>query len=100
VDGNGKSHDNSANAIQCNADGSVSFVQFADSLDCKEVVGPGVPKTFKVGVCEQDNPPSLYTTGVDTTCCTNPDAPECTQGVPSASGGKATIYLNGEVCTP
>ncbi len=100
VDANGKEHDNSANALMCNADGSVSFVQFADSLDCKEVVGAGVPKTFKIGVCEQDLPPTLYTTGIDTTCCTTPDAPECKHGIPSANSGTATIYLNGAVCTP
>lgn len=99
IDTSGDLHDNSANQIQCNTDGSVSFVQFANSLDCTEIVGPGVPKTFRVGDCEQDIPPTLHTTGVNTSCCTNPTSADCVTGVPSARNGQATIYLNGVVCT-
>ena len=98
VDTSGGEHDNSANQIRCNADGSVSFVQYAGSIDCTEVVGPGVAKTFRVGDCEQDIPPSLYTTGRDVTCCTDPGAPGCVTGTPSALNGQATIYLNGASC--
>lgn len=100
VDNDGKEHLNSANQIQCNPDGSVSFVQFANSLDCTEIVGAGVAKSFKVGTCEQDIPPTLYTTGIDTACCTDPAAAGCVTGSPSALDGKATIYLNGKKCAP
>jgi hypothetical protein len=99
VDSEGEEHNNSANQIRCNADGSVSFVQFAGSIDCSASVRPGVAKTFRPGVCEQDTPPSLYTKGFDTTCCTDPSAPGCVTGTPSARDGKASIYLNGELCS-
>jgi hypothetical protein len=95
-----REHLNSANQIQCNPDGSVSFVQFANSLDCREIVGAGVAKSFQVGTCEQDIPPTLYTTGIDTTCCTDPAAAGCVTGSPSALDGKATIYPNGKKCAP
>ena len=72
----------------------------ANSLDCTEIVGAGVAKSFQVGTCEQDIPPTLYTTGIDTTCCTDPAAAGCVTGSLSALDGKATIYPNGKKCAP
>jgi hypothetical protein len=78
VDTTGREHDNSANDIKCNPDGSFSFVQFAGGLDCS---GSGVLKTYEVNSCKQDIPPSLYTIAFDLTCCSAPDSPACEKGV-------------------
>lgn len=94
VDSMGGTHDNSANAIQCNADGSFSFTQFANSLVCE---GSGVTKTFKLNVCEQDIPPVLYTQAVDLSCCTDPESPDCQRGIPSIEAA-GSIFLNGIDC--
>ena len=95
LDNNGKQHDNSANTIQCNSDGSFSFLQYAGNLTCG---GTGVLKTYPLNKCEQDTPPNLYTKAVDLTCCSDPQAAGCAQGVPSASVSGTTIFLNGDLC--
>ena len=95
VDTNGKSHENSANTIQCNPDGSFSFLQYAGNLTCS---GTGVLKSYTAGKCEQDTPPVLYTEATDLTCCSDPTAAACKSGVPSVTVDGSTIYLNGDVC--
>ena len=95
VDTGGRSHDNSANTIRCNADGSFSFMQFAGNLNC---TGTGTVKTYRLNMCAQDTPPSLYTVADDLTCCSAPDSAACTTGNPSVSVAGATIYLNGTTC--
>ncbi len=50
VDTSGNTHENSANGMRCNGNGSFSFVQFAGSLDCS---GSGREKTFSNEKCEQ-----------------------------------------------
>lgn len=96
ADTNGKLHNNSANKIACNADGSFSFEQHAGNLDCS---GTGTPKSYKLNACTQDTPPSLYTIAVDLTCCTDPNAAACTKGVPSVTTAGATVYFNNQLCT-
>jgi hypothetical protein len=96
VDTTGRQHDNSANAIRCNGDGSFSFTQFAGSLNC---TGSGVTKSYRLNVCEQDTPPTLYTMALDLTCCTSPNSPACTSARPSVSAPGATIFLDGAVCS-
>lgn len=100
VDTNGRLHQNSANHITCNADGTFSFTQFAGSLTCEGGQG-GVTKTYALNSCQQDIPPRLYTKAIDLTCCLQPDSPECQSGVPSVSAQaeSSTIYLNGKVCS-
>ncbi len=95
VDTNGKLHNNSANKIACNADGSFGFVQYAGVLDCS---GTGTTKSYKLNACTQDTPPSLYTAAVDLTCCSDPNAAACTKGVPSVSTAGATVYFNNQLC--
>ncbi len=97
LDTMGKEHNNSANDLKCNADGSFSFTQFAGNLDC---TGNGVTKTYALDDCEQDIPPVLYTRAVDLTCCSAPESAECLIGTPSVSIEGATIYLDGAVCAP
>jgi hypothetical protein len=97
VDTSGRQHDNSANDIRCNADGSFSFVQFAGNLNC---AGSGVRKDYTLNTCEQDRPPSLYTVAVDLTCCRNPSDPECRSEVPSVSVAGGQIFKNGAACVP
>ena len=89
------SHNNSANAIGCNEDGSFTFTQFAGNLDCS---GTGVVKTFYADQCEQDIPPVLYTKGLNLTCCTDPEHPDCQVGIPTVSIPGGTVYLNGSLC--
>jgi hypothetical protein len=95
VDTSGNEHNNSANAIGCNADGSFTFTQFAGNLDCS---GTGVVKTFVADQCEQDIPPVLYTKAVNLTCCTDPEHPDCQVGIPTVSIPGGTVYLNGTLC--
>ena len=95
VDPNGEAHDNSANAIGCNFDGSFSFTQFAGSIDC---TGNGTVKSYALNHCEQDSPPSLYSVATNLTCCSEPDSEACVVGAPSVSQAGATIYLNGVLC--
>jgi hypothetical protein len=97
VDTTGRQHDNSANSISCNVDGSFSFVQFAGNLNC---VGTGVLKTYVPDECAQDTPPSLYTVATNLACCSAPDSAECTTGTPGVTVPGATIYLNATPCTP
>ncbi|HRG98999.1 MAG TPA: hypothetical protein PLR99_22270 [Polyangiaceae bacterium] len=95
VDTTGRQHDNSASQITCNPDGSFSFTQYAGNLGCS---GSGVTKTYRLNVCEQDTPPTLYTTAVDLTCCANPSSAACVRATPSVSVAGATIYLDGAAC--
>jgi hypothetical protein len=97
IDTTGKQHDNSANDIKCNADGSFSFTQFAGNLACS---GKGVTKTYAPDKCEQDIPPTLYTQAVDLTCCSAPGSAACLTGTPSVSVAGATIFLDGAACAP
>jgi hypothetical protein len=97
VDTMGRQHDNSANDIRCNADGTFSFVQFAGGLDCS---GGGVLKTYALDVCKQDIPPTLHTVAVDLTCCSNPASPACVTDTPSVSVPGGTTFLNGAPCRP
>lgn len=99
-DNTGKLHENSANNITCNPDGTFSFTQYAGSLTCEGGSG-GVTKTYTLNSCEQDIPPKLYTKAIDLTCCTQPDSPECQSGVPSVSvqESSSAIYLNGHECS-
>ncbi len=95
--GGGRTHDNSANDIRCNADGSFSFVQFAGNLNCS---GTGTLKNYTLNVCEQDIPPSLYTVAFDTTCCARPTDAACKTAVPSVGVPGGIVFLNGGRCTP
>jgi hypothetical protein len=94
-DTTGRQHDNSANTIRCNADGSFSFTQFAGNLNCS---GTGTVKTYRLNTCAQDIPPTLYTVADDLSCCSAPDSAACTTGNPSVSVAGSTIYLNGTSC--
>jgi len=94
-DNRGNVHENSADTIQCNGDGSFSFTQYAGNLDCS---GTGVTKTYTLESCEQDIPPILYTVALDLTCCSDPDSPACVTGVPSVSVPGAEVSLNGAIC--
>jgi hypothetical protein len=95
IDTSGKEHNNSANQIACNADGSFSFVQYAGVLDCS---GTGTLKTYVLNVCAQDTPPSLYTVAEDLTCCVDPNSAACSKGVPTVDVPGASIYLNNQHC--
>jgi hypothetical protein len=97
TDTDGNPHENSANDIRCNADGSFQFTQFAGSLSCE---GSGVTKVYTLNECTQDIPPMLYTEAFDLTCCSAPESAECESGLPSVSVGDGTITLNGELCEP
>lgn len=97
VDTTGREHDNSANDIKCNPDGSFSFVQFAGNLEC---TGTGVLKTYMVNACQRDVPPTLYTVAIDLTCCSDPAAAGCRSGVPSVSVAGGSIFLNSLRCVP
>ena len=96
IDTDGREHDNSANSIRCNSDGSFSFAQFAGNLNCS---GSGVTKTYRLNGCEQDTPPTLYTMALDLTCCTSPNSAACITGTPSVSVAGATIFLDGTSCS-
>ena len=87
----GRAHDNSANDLRCNPDGSFSFVQFAGNLNC---AGSGVRKDYVLDVCEQDTPPSLYTAAFDLTCCRAPSDPMCKTALPSVSVAGGAVVLN------
>ncbi len=97
LDGGGQAHDNSANNIRCNPDGSFSFVQFAGNLDC---AGSGTTKDYVLNVCEQDTPPSIYTMAFDLSCCSNPADPACRTEVPAVSAAGSSVFLNGVLCVP
>jgi hypothetical protein len=97
TDTTGSEHDNSANSIQCNADGSFQFTQYPGTLKCE---GTGTVKVYTADTCEQDTPPTLYTVAVDLSCCTDPDSAACTVGRPSVGVDGAQITLNGEACAP
>jgi hypothetical protein len=98
LDPTGAEHLNSANNIRCNADGSFSFDQFADTLTCQ---GTATTKVYALDTCERDIPPTLYTMAVDLTCCLDPTSADCKVGVPSAGqAGTTTIYKNNVACTP
>ncbi|KAK3268907.1 hypothetical protein CYMTET_22616 [Cymbomonas tetramitiformis] len=91
----GELHDNSANDMRCNTDGSFSFMQFAGTLVCD---GSGTEKSIVLGECHQDKPPTLYTKGTENSCCTDPTSSGCVTDVPYVTQAGATIYLNGELC--
>lgn len=99
VDSSGRKHYNSANNITCNADGSFSFTQFANSMNCDSPLGAHW-KSYRINDCETDTPPTLHSMGLDFTCCSDPDSPGCKSGVPSVGIEGAEIYLNGELCDP
>ena len=96
VDTSGREHDDSANNIRCNPDGSFSFTQFAGNLNC---AGSGVTKTYRLNSCQQDTPPTLYTMAIDLTCCTSPSDPACAPGNPSVTVPGGTVFLNGSACS-
>lgn len=95
MDNSGGVHNNSANTIRCNEDGTFEFTQYAGNLNCE---GSGVRKVYSLNTCEQDIPPMLYTVAIDLTCCSEPESPQCATGVPSAGPVGAEISLNGVVC--
>ena len=94
-DTSGREHNNSASNIQCNGDGTFSFVQFAGNLNCS---GTGVPKTFTPNTCAQDIPPTLYSLPVDLACCSAPGSAACKKGLPTTSVPGSSIYLNNKLC--
>lgn len=112
TDNNGKLHDNSANNFICNEDGSFSFTQYGNSLDCTQQLGPRgqllepVTKTVHLGVCEQDIPPTIYLKGSDFSCCRDPMSESCrnevTYNTPYSSGNPSlsdeSYYRNGKLC--
>ena len=93
MDPAGRQHDNSARAIQCRADGSFAFTQYAGNLTCQ---GGGVTKIYKPDTCEQDFPPVLHTKAIDLACCVDPKAPACHWGVPSITVPGGAVFLNGK----
>ena len=95
TDNSGGVHNNSANTIRCNEDGTFEFTQYAGNLNCG---GSGVRKVYSLNTCEQDIPPVLYTVAIDLTCCSDPESPDCIKGVPTAGPVGAEISLNGVVC--
>ncbi len=95
LDTSGKQHDNSANHITCNPDGSFSFTQYPGVLDCSST---GNVKTYTLNACTQDTPPSLCSMAVDLTCCAVPNAAGCTKGVPSTSQDGSLITFNNQPC--
>ena len=90
----GRLHSNSAKNMRCE-EGKFKFTQYAGNLVCS---GNGVDKAAG-NECEQDIPPSLYTIGVDLSCCIDPsgDACQALTGQPSARAG-SSIFLDGEEC--
>lgn len=96
TDTKGDLHDNSANQVKCNSDGTFTFTQFPGNLNC---TGTGTVKTYTLNKCEQDTPPMLYTVAVDLTCCSNPTSAACKTGTPSVAASGSTITLNGKSCT-
>jgi hypothetical protein len=97
VDTAGKLHDNSANNIRCNGDGSFSFDQYADSISCNGALKP-TTKTFFPGKCDRDIPPTLYSIPADLSCCSATGSSSCKTGVPSVSVAGSSIYLNNQQC--
>lgn len=95
IDNSGGVHNNSANTIRCNEDGTFEFTQYAGNLNCE---GTGTRKVYSLNACEQDIPPMLYTVAIDLTCCSEPDSAGCPTGVPAAGAVGAEISLNGVVC--
>lgn len=95
IDTTGREHDNSANDIRCNGDGTFSLVQFAGNLTCS---GTGVRKIFRPNTCDQDIPPTLYSLPVDLTCCTAPGSSGCKSGIPNVGVPGASIFLNNQLC--
>lgn len=95
-DTSGRQHNNSASNIQCNGDGTFSFVQFAGNLECR---GTGVLKTYKPNTCARDIPPTLFSIPTDLACCSAPESAACKKGLPSTSVPGSKIYLNNELCT-
>jgi hypothetical protein len=100
VDTSGRVHENSANNIRCNGDGTFSFVQYAGTLTCAGGQA-GVTKTYSPDICQQDIPPTLFTKAIDLTCCNAPGSSACTTGLPSVSvqNADSNIFLNGQVCS-
>ena len=92
---NGEAHENSANGIGCKPDGSFTFTQYAGNLVCS---GTGTVKTYVAGVCQQDIPPTLYTRAINLTCCTEPEHPDCVEGLPSVTVPGGQVWLNGQSC--
>ena len=90
----GRLHTNSAKNMRCE-DGKFKFTQYAGNLVCG---GSGVDKVIGTD-CEQDIPPTIYTIGVDLSCCIDPDGAACQAlvGQPSAREG-SSIFLDGEEC--
>ena len=97
ADNSGSTHDNSANTIRCNGDGTFEFTQYAGNIGCE---GTGVRKVYSLNVCEQDIPPMLYTVAIDLTCCSEPDSPQCLVGIPTVGVSAGQTTLNGVVCEP
>jgi len=105
-DQNGKWHENSANNMRCNSDGSFTFDQYGGTLTCE---GNGIPVTKTLlnkslgdenYPCSADEPPPLYTGAVDLTCCTNPSSKLCKTQIPTTTAGSdpVEIYLDGQLC--
>lgn len=97
TDTTGREHDNSANDIRCNGDGTFSFVQFAGNLAC---TGTGVRKIFTPNSCQQDIPPTLFSVPTDLTCCTTPGSAGCKSGIPTVGVPGASIFLDKLLCVP
>ena len=95
-DTSGRQHNNSASNIQCNGDGTFSFVQFAGNLECG---GTGVLKTYRPNTCARDIPPTLFAIPTDLACCSAPGSAACKRGLPSTSVPGSKVYLNGQLCT-
>ena len=99
TDGTGKTHDNSANTVKCNDDGTFEWTQYAGNLTCQ---GSPVRKVFTLNDCTVDVPDTLRTMLADNNCCTNPDGDACKAfGFTSVSGlgQQAKIFKNGAECT-
>ena len=92
---NGDRHENSANAIRCNPDGTFEYTQFAGNVNCE---GSGVRKVYSPGTCTRDIPPRLYALPIDVSCCDDPGSPDCIVDVPRAGPVGATITLDGVEC--
>lgn len=97
VDTSGRQHDNSANSIVCNGDGTFSFVQFAGNLTCS---GNGQPKTYRPNTCAQDIPPTLFSIPTNLACCSAPTSTACKTGIPEVGVAGASIFLNSLLCVP
>lgn len=90
----GRLHTNSAKNMRCDG-GVFKFTQYAGNLICD---GTGVDKEIGT-TCEQDIPPTIYTVGLDLSCCIDPDGDACKAltGQPSAREG-SDIFLDGQEC--